>query len=529
MNVSSPPTLVSQPVPCAGPAVAGILLSIITFVLAILTAALGRRADAVAQLEAWTWWRSIRSYGSCATAAIDALATLVGLLVTSLSLASLPASCSAWEYALRLCPSIAGLAVKVAIGYLRDRCGRPSPTQQQRDAVKEQLLQVATGTLALSHYREEANVFVVPFDPKRSLLLPSNMALLVEWANRKEHINDPSQFTQVKLDTSSGALGSSLPPLGAQFELASSPTHSCHSARVAAYLDCSQAASIVAVVTAGHVPTDDVTGVLDGRSLELLGKIDPGRPDAVANAITLTVKYSHGTEVRSFPVAVDVGAFAVKGGAGETLFELPCCGDPTAPALDTCDTSMLSYFDGTTWLRFVLSGVLSRHLPAPTGSGDQYSKVREIRHEVVAAEGTPPSARLPTIGDSGAPFFDSRGHLHSFLAAVNFVDGRPVRWLLVPAAAALAQLRALLGPRGYRVRGFLATESVQARAASLRGPSALASLGRLLGWGLQRLVPAAAPSGGGGRGPTHGGSGPTAGEAGRLLDEGHGEGGKKDQ
>lgn len=531
-ETSSPYPLFPQPSPCTGPVSAGVVLPLITIVLAFLVARFGSRAHVVAHLETRVWWRSIRRYGSCATAAIDALATLVGLLTTSLSLASLPASCSAWEYPLRLCPAFAGLAVKVVIGYLRDHCGRPTPTRQQRNAVKVRLEKATAGTLGNAKYfandNADADVFEVQFDPEQPLALATNMALLVEWANREEGITNPAFFTKVKLVTR-GSSNSALPPLGSLFELATAPahasSHSSHSARVAAYLDCSQEESFVAVVTAGHLPTDGVAGVLDGLSLELLGRVDPGHADAARSAIAVNVIYSHGTQVQTYPAAVDVGAFAVKSTAGESLHELPCCGDPSLPSLDSCDATMLSYFDGTNWLRFVLSGVVSCRLPLPTGSGEPRSDVVDLRHVAVAAAGTPTSARLPTIGDSGAPFFDSRGHLHSFLVAVELQGGRPVRWELVPAAAALAQLRALLGPRGYRIGGFLAPEPVHVRAASLRGPSALVSLGRVIGRGLLGLFPAAAPGGGGGRGPT--GYEPAGGENGRLLDEGHG--GKKDQ
>jgi hypothetical protein len=125
--------------------------------------------------------------------------------------------------------------------------------------------------------------------------------------------------------------------------------------------------------------------------------------------------------------------------------------------------------EGSTWYRAVVVDVVTACLVARGGPQD----VLNVMYLAEPVDGTPPDA-VPSVGDSGTPFFDARGHLHSFLSALWLSpSGQTPRLLLVPATAALAQLRALPALRGYDIRGFASPSTVKAREEAMRRHASL--------------------------------------------------------
>ena len=197
----------------------------------------------------------------------------------------------------------------------------------------------------------------------------------------------------------------------------------------------------------------------------------PGHSDC---AIEIGTRHARGGDVLNSLAVFDVGAYAMSREADDKFHPLPCSeaagGHGTVPIIDSSSMTMLTFFSAgdtdSRWHRAVVVGIVSNPLVDEAHGG---VAVRRVMYVAKLATDSL-SMTFPQPGDSGTPFFDPNGHLHSFLFGTMEGPGQPasLRLLLVPANAALAQLRALPELRDYGIRRFVAPSTVQERNDTMR-------------------------------------------------------------
>ena len=237
-----------------------------------------------------------------------------------------------------------------------------------------------------------------------------------------------------------------LPLVGTRFSILSADATRRH-ARAAVYAQLE--GGRVAVVTAGHMRVDlECSGDFDGRPLTLLARINPGDKSTLMpdDPIVICTRDTSDAETTREPtserVVSDVGIFEVipkEDDAISNLCEMQLSGTyhRGIPCVDYNESAKVHVKsplgdDGTT-PRFIgtISALVCRRL------GRQYI---HIYFEADLTHGLPPE-----LGDSGMPFFDSEGRMHSFLIAYSIAPTGAIKLILEPANVALAQIRKRLG------------------------------------------------------------------------------------
>ena len=420
---------------------------------------------------------------NCIVASADAVTTVISVSGT-IALVALDSSCLQQRYMTYAAAALCAIFVKVQVGYYRDYYREALRDEANlQDIYLQRSEEIIDGWFSLLSLPSSKTPMIggkvtytlAPTSWRLSLILAKYVVQSTCWsfgidpAIRHEVERGPGQIQTAKL------------PHDARFLLGGRAGRAVN-ARVAGYLDCPSHPEIVIAVTVGHLPPECDDGSLGGREVKRLAAINPTAETAAAIAFEILIVTPPGHGRKRGPAAVDVGAYAMHREVDDVLHPLPCSETPaerdlvasegagaaaaaSLPTVDSTSAMMLSFFDGPVWYRAGVRDAVANCLVKRGGPQD----VLNVMYVAEFADGTPNNALR--LGDSGTPFFGPDGHLHSFLSAMWLAEGRPPRALLVPAKAALAQLRMLPALQGFDIRGFRSFDTVNDRCAAMRAPA----------------------------------------------------------